>query len=149
MSKTIRVRPIKNDEDHARALKEIERLWDAPGIAEREALDVLGTLVEVYEKARWPLEDPDPIEAIQFRAEQMGVETRELAKMIGSRHRLSDVLNRKRRLSVEMIQRLVAQLKIPAEVLLRDTRVEKRVPSTAAARLKRSPKKRPALLSRV
>ncbi|MBF0143211.1 MAG: helix-turn-helix domain-containing protein [Magnetococcales bacterium] len=113
------IRPIKTEQDHDAALAEVERLMDAgPDTPEGDRLDVLATLIEAYEARHHAIGLPDPVEAIKFRMEQMGLSRKELEPFIGSRARVAEVLNRKRQLSLEMIRRLHEGLKIPAEVLI-------------------------------
>ena len=114
------MKPIKTKAACKEALKEISALLNAlPGSAEADRLEVLSILVEAYEEEHHPIDPPDPIEAIKFRLEQQGLTRRDLEPYIGSRARVSEVLNRKRPLSVEMIRRLHKGLGIPAEVLIR------------------------------
>lgn len=114
------LKPIKTKTAYKEALKEISGLLDAPpGSHEADMLEVLSILVEEYEKEHHPIDPPDPIEAIKFRLEQQGLTRRNLEPYIGSRARVSEVLNRRRPLSVEMIRRLHKGLGIPAEVLIR------------------------------
>lgn len=120
------VKPIRTDEDHAEAIAEIERLWSAePGTVEHDRLEVLGMLVDTYEAARWPIEAPDPVEAIKSRMEQNGYSQSDLGRLLGSRPRASEVLARKRKLTVEMIHKLTNEWHIPAEVLIKPYRTEK------------------------
>src|SRR5437588_10306919 len=110
------IRPIRTRKDHARALKEIERLWNArPGTPGYDRLDVLATLVEAYERKHFPTPPPDPVEAILFRVEQQGLTRKDLEPLIGSRARVSEVLNHKRELTLPMIRALHRKLGIPAE----------------------------------
>ena len=121
------IKPIKNDKDHAAALREIERLWGATvSSPEGDRLDVLVTLAEAYECTHFPIDVPDPIEAIKFRLEQQGADTKALVGVIGNRTRVYEVLRRDRPLSLQMIRRLHEQLHIPAEVLIRPSRKRKR-----------------------
>jgi len=114
------LKPIRTQADYKAALKTITSLLDAPeGSKEAGMLEVLSVLVEAYEEEHHPVDPPDPIEAIKFRMEQMGLSRRDLEPYLGSRARISEVLNRKRPLSVEMIRRLHAGLGIPAETLIR------------------------------
>lgn len=114
------LRPIRTQADYKAALKKISSLLEAPvGSRETEMLELLSVLVEAYEEEHHPVDPPDPIEAIKFRMEQMGLTRRDLEPYLGSRARVSEVLNRKRHLSVEMIRRLNAGLGIPAEILIR------------------------------
>src|SRR5919201_4053770 len=120
---TAEVRPIRTRRDHEAALKEIERLWGAKtGTPEGDRLDVLATLVDAYEAEHYPMDPPDPIEAIKFRMEQQGLTRRDLEEIIGTRTRIAEVLNRKRGLSITMIRRLHERLGISADVLIRPTR---------------------------
>jgi HTH-type transcriptional regulator / antitoxin HigA len=113
------LRPIRTEAQHRAALKDIERLWEAPARSpEHDRLEVLATLVEDYEQRRHPIYPPDPVEAIRFRMEQLGLDRKALEPVIGSRARVSEVLSRRRRLTLDMIRRLRDQLGIPADVLL-------------------------------
>ena len=114
------IRPIRNRADYRAALKEVEALM----VAERdtpkgERLDVLVTLVEAYETKHYPLDLPDPVEAIRFRMEQKGLTPKDLVPMIGRINRVYEVLNRRRPLTLAMIQRLHSELGIPAESLIK------------------------------
>jgi HTH-type transcriptional regulator/antitoxin HigA len=121
------IKPIRTTADHEAALREIERLWGAQeGTPEGDRLDVLATLVEAYEQAHFPLDAPDPIEAIKFRLEQQGADQKALIGVIGNRTRVYEVLRRDRALSLSMIRRLNQKLKIPAEVLIRPVSVRRR-----------------------
>ncbi len=116
----MKLKPIKTKADYRAALAEIDRLFGAaPGTPKGDRLDVLATLVEAYEAQHEPIPLPDPIEAIRYRMESRGLSRRDLEPYIGSRARVSEVLNRKRPLSIEMIRRLHTGLGIPAEVLIR------------------------------
>ena len=114
------IKPIKTDSDYRAALKEIETLMMAePDTQEGEKLDVLVTLVEAYEKKHYPLDLPDPVEAIKFEMEQKGLTVKDLEPMIGKSNRVYEVLNYKRSLTLKMIWRLHEQLGIPAESLIK------------------------------
>ena len=116
------VRPIRNESDYDAALAEVEGLMDAkPGTLKGDRLDVLVTLLEAYEDKRWHIDPPDPIDAITLRMEQRGLTRRDLEKVLGSRGRVSEILNRKRPLTLEMIRRLHRELGIPAESLIKPT----------------------------
>lgn len=116
------LKPIRSRDEHSAALVEIQRLWNAkPETKEGDRLDVLMTLVEAYEKDAFKFDLPDPIAAIEFRLEQAGLSRADLAPIFGSRGRVSEVFNRKRGLSIEMIRRLNEDLGIPAEVLIQPT----------------------------
>lgn len=120
------LKPIRTEADYDRALEEVERLWGAKsGTPDGDRLDVLATLIEVYEAKHHPIDPPDPIEAIKFRMEQQGLVRKDLEPMIGPRNRVADVLNRKRGLSIEMIRQLHEKLGISAEVLIRPSRFDK------------------------
>jgi HTH-type transcriptional regulator/antitoxin HigA len=117
------VKPIRTKRDYESALQEVERLWGAKlGTPAGDRLDVLATLIDAYETAHYPIDPPDPIEAIRFRMEQQGLTRKDLEPLIGTRTRVAEVLNRKRNLSIGMIRRLHERLGIPAEVLIRPTR---------------------------
>jgi HTH-type transcriptional regulator/antitoxin HigA len=114
------IKPIKTDADYRAALKEIEMLMVAePDTPEGEKLDVLVTLVEAYEQKHYPLDLPDPVEAIKFEMEQKGLTVKDLEPMIGKSNRVYEVLNHKRSLTLKMIWRLHEQLGIPAESLIK------------------------------
>jgi HTH-type transcriptional regulator / antitoxin HigA len=113
------IKPIKTERDYRKALKEIEKLWDAkPNTPMGDRLDVLVTLVEAYEQKHYKVDPPDPIEAIKFRMEQLDLKPSDLAKILGGGSRVSEVLNKKRKLTVEMMRSLRKHLAIPAESLL-------------------------------
>jgi HTH-type transcriptional regulator/antitoxin HigA len=113
------IHPIRNDEDHARALARIEELWGYPaGSPEAEVLEVLVTLVDAYEAKHHAIEAPSPVEAILFRMEQQGLTRQDLEPMIGGRSRVSEVLNRRRPLTLAMIRRLRNGLGLSADVLV-------------------------------
>ena len=117
------VRPIRTKRDYEVALKEVERLWGAKlGTRDGDRLDVLATLLDAYEAEHYPMDPPDPIEAIKFRMEQRGLTRRDLEAIIGTRTRIAEVLNRRRGLSIAMIRRLHERLGISAEVLIRPSR---------------------------
>ena len=121
------LKPIKTDADHESALKEIERLWDAEeGTADGDRLEILTTLVEAFEENRFPIDMPDPIEAIKFRLEQQGEDKKALIGIIGNRTRVYEVLRGDRALSLTMIRQLNERLKIPAEILIRPVRARKK-----------------------
>jgi HTH-type transcriptional regulator/antitoxin HigA len=122
---TADLKPIRTETDYEEALAEVGRLWGAKnGTPDGDRLDIIATLIDVYEAEHYPMDPPDPIEAIHFRMEQMGLTRRDLEPIIGPRNRVSEVLNRKRGLSIEMIRSLHDRLGISAEVLIRPTRME-------------------------
>ena len=117
------LKPIRSEADRRAALAEVERLWGSKsGTPEGDRLDVLATLIDAYEATHFPMDPPDPIEAIRFRMEQQGLTRKDLEPLIGTRTRVAEVLNRKRNLSIAMIRRLHDRLHIPAEVLIRPSR---------------------------
>ncbi len=115
----IRIQPIKTDQDHAAAIARIEHLMDNPKTAaERDELDILVTLVDAYENIHFPIAPPEPLAAIQFHMEHMGVTRKDLEQYIGSRARVSEVLSGKRPLTLAMVRRLKAGLGISADTLI-------------------------------
>jgi HTH-type transcriptional regulator / antitoxin HigA len=113
------IRPIKTKADYRAALKEVERLWECePGTPDGDRVDVLVTLIEAYEAKHYPIPAPDPIAAIEFMMEQKGLARRDLESAIGSRGRVSEVMTRKRPLTLPMVRQLSALLRIPADVLI-------------------------------
>ena len=114
------IRPIKTEADHRAALNEIDRLMDAAlNTLEGDRLDVLTTLVEVYEEKHHAIEAPDPIEAILHRMDALGMSRKDLEPLIGTRARVSEVLSRKRPLTINMIRRIAVAMSIPADILIR------------------------------
>jgi HTH-type transcriptional regulator/antitoxin HigA len=115
------IKPIKTEEDYQAALSRLEEIFDAlDGTPESDELDVLGLLVDEYEKEHYPIDSPDPIEAIKIRMEELNMRQVDLIPMIGGKSRVSEILNRKRRLTIQMIRRLKEQLDLSAELLIRD-----------------------------
>ena len=113
------IKVIKTDEDYREAMARLETLFDAPsGTRQGDELEVLGLLIERYEKEYFPIEMPDPIEAIKFRMEQMGYDQDDLADIVGQKNRANEIINRKRKLSIGMIRQLHNHLHIPADVLI-------------------------------
>lgn len=111
---------IKTEEDYEMALERLEIIFDAqPGTADGDELELLSLLIENYESQHYPIDPPDPIEAIKFRMDQMGQSQADFAKVIHSRSRASEVLSGKRKLSLDMIRRIQAAWGIPAEILIR------------------------------
>ena len=121
------IRPIRTDADHHRALAEIEQLWGAAdGTPEGDKLDILVTLVEAYEERRWPFKSRrrfDPVDVLHYAIDELGHTQAELAKILGSRSRASEILSRRRPLTLEMIQKITARWKIPADLLVQRYRV--------------------------
>jgi len=113
------IRPIKTEQDYNNSIRRIEELWGAKkDTVEGDELDLLITLVESYEIKHYPIAPPDPVDAIKFRMEQMDMTKADLVKYIGSQSRVSEILNRKRSLTLKMVKSLYRGLKIPAEILL-------------------------------
>ena len=117
----IKVRPVRSEDDYEAVLAEIDELMDAePGTSEGDRLDVLVALVEAYEARHWEIDLPDPIEAIRIRMEDKNLRKVDLVPMIGSRGRVSEVLSRKRGLTLPMIRRLARGLDLAADVLIQE-----------------------------
>lgn len=117
----MKIKPIKTEEDYRLALERVEELWEAtPNSKEADELDILATLLEAFEEKNYPIEAPDPVEAIKFRMEQQGLQPLDLVPYLGQRSRVTEVLNRKRKLSINMIRNLHQGLKIPLESLIQD-----------------------------
>lgn len=115
----MKLKPIKTEQDYHQSLERLEKIFDAvPGTKEGDELEILGILIENYENEHYAIELPDPIEAIKFRMEQLDYSQNDLAKVIGLKSRASEILNRKRKLSLEMIRKLTEKLHIPSEVLI-------------------------------
>ena len=113
------IKPIKTDKDYNQALERLEVIFDAKkGSPEGDELEVLGILVDQYVNEYFPIGLPDPIEAIKFRMEQMGYNQNDLANIVGLKSRASEILNKKRKLSLEMIRQLHDRLNIPTDVLI-------------------------------
>jgi HTH-type transcriptional regulator / antitoxin HigA len=123
------IRPIRTDEDHRAALAEIDACWGAPeGTEEGDKLNVLLALVEIYEAKRWPIEIDkgfDPIDVLNYAIEELGHTTAELAELLGSRPRASEILSRRRALTVDMIHKIGEEWKIPADLLVRPYKIER------------------------
>ncbi len=117
--KKIKIKPIKTKKDYETALKFIEEYFDAePKTPEGELVEVLSILVEKYEEEQFPIETPNPVEAIKFRMEQLGLSNHDIAELIGGRNRVSEIFSGKRNLTTGMIRNLCLNLQIPAESLL-------------------------------
>jgi HTH-type transcriptional regulator / antitoxin HigA len=113
------LKPIRTKADYEKALSDAEHLWGAKsGTSAGDRLDVLATLIDAYEAEHYPMDPPDPVEAIKFRMEQLGLSRKDLEPFIGTRTRVAEVLNRKRSLSIGMIRRLHKHLGISADVLI-------------------------------
>ena len=119
-------KPLRSEQDYERALQDIERLWGAKsGTPKGDHLDILAMLIDAYETEHYRMDLPDPIEAIKFRMDQQGLTRKDLERVLGTRTRVSEVLNRKRGLSINMIRQLNEKLGISAEVLIRSIRGRK------------------------
>ena len=115
----MKLKPIKNKKDYQNALQRAELIFDAKkGTTEGDELEILAILIEQYEMNHFPIDLPDPIEAIKFRMEQLGYNQIDLARVVGLKSRASEILNKKRKLSLEMIRALHAKLNIPTDVLI-------------------------------
>ena len=118
------LKPIKTDTEYRAALKRLEEIFDAKsGTPESDELEILGLMVDDYENKHYPIEAPDPIEAIKIRMEEMNLKQVDLIPEIGGKSRVSEILNRKRRLTVDMIRKLTTRLNISAKVLISDYQI--------------------------
>ena len=115
------IKPIKTQKDYKAALQRLEMIFDAtPGSAQGDELEILSILIDNYEKNHYPIDYPDPIEAIKFRMEQLGYTQNDLAKIVGLKSRASEILNKKRKLTLEMVRQLHTGLNIPTNVLIQN-----------------------------
>jgi len=113
------IKPIKTENDYNQAMEKLETLFDAKiGTAKGDELELLGILIDQYENEHFPIDLPDPIEAIKFRMDQMGYSQSDLASIIGLKSRASEILNKKRKLTLTMIRQLHEKWNIPTDVLL-------------------------------
>jgi HTH-type transcriptional regulator/antitoxin HigA len=114
------IKPIKNETDYFKSLERVEEIFDAKkGSENGDELEILSILIDNYENETSPIGFPDPIEAIKFRMEQMGLKQKDLAEVVGFKSRVSEILSKKRKLTLEMIRNLNTKLNIPTEVLVR------------------------------
>jgi len=117
----MKILPIRNEKDYQNALNRLEDIFDAKnGTEEGDELEILSILIDRYENDQFPIGMPDPIEAIKFRMEQMGMKQKDLAEIVGFKSRVSEILNKKRKLTLDMIRKLNTTLHIPTEVLIQD-----------------------------
>lgn len=117
----MKLKIIKTPQEYNEALERLEKVFDAkPGTSKGDELEVLALLIDQYEKEYFPVEIPDPIEAIKFRMEQLGMKQKDLAETIGFKSRVSEVLNKKRKLTLEMIRSLNEKLNIPTTILIKE-----------------------------
>lgn len=115
------IKPIKTETDYQKALKRLEVIFDSDiGTPESDEADILGLLIDEFEKKHYPIEAPDPIEAIKIRMEEMQLKQIDLVNEIGGKSRVSEILNRKRKLTVEMIRKLTTRLNLSAGILIND-----------------------------
>jgi len=115
----MKLKPVKNKKDYQQALARLEVIFDAKkDTAERDELEILGILIDRYENEHFPIDLPDPIEAIKFRMEQMVYTQSDLAKVVGLKSRASEILSKKRKLSLDMIRQIHDKLNIPTDVLI-------------------------------
>jgi len=117
----MKITPIKTEKDYQKALERLELVFDAKkGTEKGDELEILSILIDKYENEKFPIEMPDPIEAIKFRMEQMGMKQKDLVKLVGFKSRVSEIMNRKRKLTLDMIRKLNTALHIPTDVLVQD-----------------------------
>ncbi len=115
------IKPIRNEEDYQKALERLAVIFDARrGTEEGDELEILSIVIDNYESENFPIDMPDPIAAIEFRMEQMGLKQKDLAEIIGFKSRVSEIMNKKRKLTLAMIRKLNTNLRIPIEVLAQD-----------------------------
>ena len=115
------IAPIRNEKDYQKALNRLEEIFDAKkGTEQGDELEIISILIDRYENQNFPIGMPDPIEAIKFRMEQMGMKQKDLAEVVGFKSRVSEILNKKRKLTLDMIRKLSTTLHIPTEVLVQD-----------------------------
>lgn len=120
------IKPIKTEEDYQAALLKLDELFDAPeGTPESDEADILAVMVDDYENKHYPIDSPDPIEAIKIRMEDMQLKQADLIPEIGGKSRVSEILNRKRRLTVDMIRKLTARLSLSADILIKDYKLSR------------------------
>ena len=117
----MKIKPLKTKKDYNLAMARLDKIFDSkPGTPEGDELEILGILIDKYESTHYPIDFPDPIEAIKFRMEQLGYNQADLVKVIGFKSRVSEIMNRKRKLSLDMIRKLNSSLSIPTDVLIRE-----------------------------
>jgi HTH-type transcriptional regulator/antitoxin HigA len=115
------IAPIRNEKDYQKALERLEEIFDSKkGTEQGDELEILSILIDRFENENFPIGMPDPIEAIKFRMEQMGMKQKDLAEIVGFKSRVSEILNKKRKLTLDMIRKLNTTLHIPTEVLIQD-----------------------------
>ena len=120
------IKPLKTDSDYQMTLSRLEEIFDAPiGTPESDEADILGLMIDEYEKKHYPIDAPDPIEAIKIRMEEMQLKQVDLVPEIGGKSRVSEILNRKRKLTVDMIRKIAAKLNLSAGLLVKDYQLER------------------------
>lgn len=121
------IEPLKTNKDYEKALKRMELLFDAPeGTVESDEANILALVIDDYEKKHFPIEAPDPIEAIKIRMEEMHLKQSDLVNEIGGKSRVSEILNRKRKLTVDMIRNLTSRLNLSANILVKDYQLNRK-----------------------
>jgi HTH-type transcriptional regulator/antitoxin HigA len=131
------IRPIRTEADHAQAIEEIARLWSSNDPEAVATVEVLSVLVDSFEREHHPIPPPDPIAAIEFGMEQLGLNRTQLGAVLGSRSRATEVLSRQRPLTLRMIRRLTAEIQIPADVLIREARPNRTLSRRATKRVRK------------
>ena len=117
----MKLKIIKTKKDYKEALERLEKVFDAKiGTTKGDELEILSLLIDQYEKEHFPIDAPDPIEAVKYRMEQLGMKQKDLADTLGFKSRVSEVLNKKRKLTLEMIRRIHEQLNIPTSILIKE-----------------------------
>jgi len=117
----MRLKIIRTEKDYQESLSRLEKIFDSKsGSKDGDELEILSILIDQYEKEHFPIDLPDPIEAIKFRMDQMGLKQKDLAEIIGYKSRVSEILNKRRKLNLEMVRKLNTSLRIPTEVLIQD-----------------------------
>jgi HTH-type transcriptional regulator/antitoxin HigA len=117
----MKLKPIKTEDDYNQALKRLEKIFDAePNTKEGDELEVLALIIGDYENKHYPIDPPDPIEAIKFRMEQLGMNQNEFGEIVGFKSRASEILNKKRKLTLKMIREISSKLNIPSDVLIKE-----------------------------
>lgn len=115
------IKPIKSNKSYQEALNRLDIIFDAsPGTSQGDELEVLSILIDHYEKEKFPIDFPDPVEAIKFRMEQLGLKQKDLADIVGHKSRISEILNRKRKLTLDMVRKISESLSIPTELLIKE-----------------------------
>lgn len=126
-TKAMNIKPLKTNTDYENALKRIILLFDAPaGTPESDEADILALVIDDYERKHFPIEAPDPIEAIKIRMEEMQLKQSDLINEIGGKSRVSEILNKKRKLTVDMIRNLTTRLNLSADILLKDYQLSRK-----------------------